>query len=169
MRFFFTGFMGSGKSFWAKKMSLSLSIPYIDLDEYIEAKEKMTISDIFNLKGEAYFRQYENLCLKEIVSLHDHFILSCGGGTPCFHDNKKIMKALGKIIFLDVSIETLTKRLIENKEQRPILRNIPNDEMQTYIENLMSFRKTFYEDYYIKVDADLINETTFVDLLKQYV
>ena len=91
MRFFFTGFMGSGKSFWAKKMSLNMSIPYIDLDEYIEAKEKMTISDIFNLKGEAYFRQYENLCLKEIVSLHDHFILSCGGGTPCFHDNKKIM------------------------------------------------------------------------------
>ena len=79
------------------------------------------------------------------------------------------MKALGKIIFLDVSIETLTKRLIENKEQRPILRNIPNDEMQTYNENLMSFLKTFYEDYDIKVDADLINETTFVDLLKQYV
>ena len=169
MRFFFTGFMGSGKSFWAKKMSYNLSIPHIDLDEYIETKENMSISDIFSIKGEDYFRQFENLCLKEIVSLHDHFILSCGGGTPCFYDNKKIMKALGKIIFLDVTIETLTERLIREKLQRPLLKNIANDEMQLYIEQLMLQRKTNYEDYDIKVDVDRINEITFTDILKQYV
>ena len=169
MRFFFTGFMGSGKSFWAKKMSCNLSIPHIDLDEYIEKKENLSISDIFSIKGEDYFRQFENLCLKEIVSLHDHFILSCGGGTPCFYDNKKIMKALGKIIFLDVTIEKLTERLIREKLQRPLLKNIANDEMQLYIEQLMLQRKTNYEDYDIKVDVDRINEITFTDILKQYV
>ncbi len=169
MRFFFTGFMGSGKSFWAKKLSKRLAIPYIDLDEYIEAKEQMTVAEIFTTKGEDYFRQYENLCLKEIVSLHNHFILSCGGGTPCFYNNKKIMKALGKIIFFEVAIETLTVRLIRKKAKRPLLQHIANEDVHCYIENLLLQRKTCYEDYDIKVDADLINETTFANILKEYV
>jgi shikimate kinase len=169
MRFFFTGFMGSGKSFWAKKLSAHLDIDFIDLDEYIESKEKMTVSQIFETKGEDYFRYFENFCLKEIVSNHDKILIACGGGTPCYHDNKKIMKALGKIIFFDVDINTLTVRLIRKKAQRPLLHHLKDDEIKNYIETKLQERNTCYQDYDIKVEADLINETTFANILKQYV
>ena len=87
MKIVLLGYMASGKSNIGKKLSKKLSMSFIDLDDYIIEKEKMTISDIFKAKGEIYFRLIENKYLKEILLEKKDFILSLGGGTPCYANN----------------------------------------------------------------------------------
>src|SRR3954463_10365891 len=97
---FLIGLMGSGKTFWAHKLSAILNIPAFDLDTEIEKAESKTIAEIFVEKGEAYFRKKENEILKNF-SDNKNFILSTGGGTPCFHDNIDWMNVQGITIWID--------------------------------------------------------------------
>ena len=71
MKYFFVGFMGSGKSYIGRKVSKKLNLQYIDLDEYIEQAEDSSILEIFNNKGESYFRKLEKKYLEEIIKRND--------------------------------------------------------------------------------------------------
>ena len=78
--------MGCGKSSVGKKLAKKMGFDFLDLDDYIEEKEKRTISEIFEKEGEAGFRGLEKKYLQEVSALKDK-IVSTGGGTPCFYDN----------------------------------------------------------------------------------
>ena len=84
--------MGSGKTTIGKYLSEKSYIPFFDLDTYIETKEKLSITDIFDKKGEIYFRKIEHLYLKEFLQDNDSYVLSLGGGTPCYAGNMDIIK-----------------------------------------------------------------------------
>jgi len=86
MNVFLIGLMGSGKTFWAHKLGVVLNMPVFDLDKEIEKAENKIIAEIFAEKGEAYFRGKENEILKSFAG-KNNFILSTGGGAPCFYDN----------------------------------------------------------------------------------
>ena len=115
------GFMGSGKS------SLSLELDKINIrklistDELIENRIGMSISDIFDRHGEAFFRKQEHMLLCDI-SKNDGQIIDCGGGLPLNPLNRELIKASGRCIYLKVSPETVILRL-EKDESRPLLRN----------------------------------------------
>ena len=115
------GFMGSGKS------SLSLELDKINIrklistDELIENRIGMSISDIFDRHGEAFFRKQEHMLLCDI-SKNDGQIIDCGGGLPLNALNRELIKASGRCIYLKVSPETVILRL-EKDESRPLLRN----------------------------------------------
>ena len=79
--------MGSGKSFFSKKLSDLINVKYVDLDVLIENDESMKIEDIFSKKGEVYFRKQERKMLKKIIKENTDCIISSGGGTPCFFNN----------------------------------------------------------------------------------
>ena len=85
MRYFITGFMGSGKTFWGKQWGEQFGLKFYDLDEEIEKREGKPVTAIFEEKGEDAFRKMEKETLCTYMKL-DNFILSCGGGTPCFHN-----------------------------------------------------------------------------------
>ena len=108
------GYMGSGKSSIGKKLSRKLRCNLIDLDDFIVEKEKASVKEIFDAKGEIYFRKKEEEYLKELLTLQEDTILSLGGGTPCFGDNMKyILESENtKSIYLKSSVKSLTDKLI---------------------------------------------------------
>ena len=112
------GFMGSGKSTLGKLIANRLDFNFIDLDDYIEENEKMSIPEIFNKKGEQHFRFLETQYLNEILS-GQNTVVSLGGGTPCFNNNIKKITTQSKSLFIDLPFEQLRQALREEVEQSP--------------------------------------------------
>ena len=138
------GYMGCGKTTIGKIISKITGKRFIDLDLYIESITNQTISDLFLLKGEIYFRKIESECLKLLMSKYDNIILSLGGGTPCYSNNIDLIKNSNSF-FLKHSIKVLSKRLINNKLYRPILQDVNNlDSMSDYIAKHLFERNYYY-------------------------
>ena len=115
------GFMGSGKSSLSLELDTINSRKLISTDELIENRIGMSVSDIFDRYGEAFFRTQEHMLLCDI-SNNDGQIVDCGGGLPLNALNRELIKASGRCIYLKVSPETVISRL-EKDESRPLLRN----------------------------------------------
>lgn len=145
------GLMGSGKSSLGRKLARRLSYDFIDLDEYIENQENRTIDTIFSDQGESHFRILESKAIKQINQ--ENLVISCGGGTPCFHDNMEFMNQNGTTIYLDVQPQILASRLINSKNQRPLLANLNESE----IANKLSILKAQREAFYNKANLKIIN------------
>lgn len=118
MRIYLIGMPGSGKSTVGKKLANKINYQYIDMDEYIENKLNKKIPLIFSEDGEAYFRLKEKEALNDFLNL-DNLIISTGGGVIKDKSNKDLMN--GKVIFIDVNISELEKRL-KNDNTRPLLK-----------------------------------------------
>ncbi len=145
MKIVLVGYMGSGKSTIGKLLADNLNYEFIDLDKYIESSEKMKIPKIFESKGEIYFRKKEFEYLNEILDTKDDFVLSTGGGTPCYGENMNaILLATSNVFYLKVSIAGLINRLISEKEHRPLISNIPNEELPEFIGKHLFERSYFY-------------------------
>ncbi len=142
-KIFLIGMMGSGKTTVGKKLSNKLHIPFLDLDQEIEKKEGKTIAQIFALHGEKYFREIEHEVLIALIE-KESFVLSTGGGTPCFYDNMEHMKQSGTSIYLQLHPKSLTDRLIHAKNQRPLIQNKSEDEILEFITNLLEKREAYY-------------------------
>ena len=137
--------MGSGKSTVGRELSKNLGIQFIDLDEFIEASENSTIPKIFEEKGEIYFRRKEYDYLKELLDADDDFVLSTGGGTPCYGQNMQaILKATHNVYYLNVPIKELVLRLSKEKEDRPMISNISDEELLEFIGKHLFERSFFY-------------------------
>lgn len=155
-RVYLTGFMTSGKSTIGPILANSLGWNFFDLDVVIEKKEMMSVVEIFNEKGEDYFRKVETQTL-DILSKSELSIISLGGGTIASKVNLDIMQKTGIIIYLKASSEQIYYRL-KNKINRPLFRELvlnerPKEEFIEKISSLMSER----EPYYLK--ADIIYDT----------
>lgn len=136
------GYMGSGKTTIGKELADNLQIPFIDLDQYIEVKEQLKITDIFDKKGEVYFRKKEHMYLKELMERTENFVLSLGGGTPCYANNHLYLQSTDvESIYLKASITTLEKRLTISTN-RPLLKHVTN--LKEYIAQHLFERNYFY-------------------------
>ncbi|MBT9190268.1 shikimate kinase [Zobellia russellii] len=145
MKIVLLGYMGSGKSTIGKLLSKERGLEFIDLDNYIEEAEQMPVPDIFKTKGELYFRKKEYAYLNEVLAQKDNFVLSLGGGTPCYGNNMQaVLDATKNAIYLKVSIAQLVNRLLKEKDQRPLIMNIPEDELPEFIGKHLFERSYFY-------------------------
>ncbi|MFV0530110.1 MAG: shikimate kinase [Flavobacteriales bacterium] len=155
------GYMGSGKSFIGKQLAHQLSFPFIDLDFYIEEKEKKSIASLFKEKGEIYFRKSEHYALLEILKNPSNCILSLGGGTPCFYDNMKHINQNSISFYLKNSISTLSTRLQIEKEHRPIISHLKDEQIPEFIAKHLFERRFFYEKatYTLEVDQQPLEKT----------
>ena len=118
IRIFLTGYMGAGKTTLGKAFACEISVPFIDLDWYIEERFHKSIRELFTERGEASFRELERNMLHEVGEFED-VVVSTGGGTPCFFDNMEYMNGCGQTVFLDVHPDILFRRLRVAKLQRP--------------------------------------------------
>ncbi|MCR4831007.1 MAG: shikimate kinase [Pseudobutyrivibrio sp.] len=146
---FLIGFMGTGKSTIAKGLSAAYHLKVVEMDELIEKRQGMSISDIFAKKGEEYFRKLETELLKEIQH-EKNVVVSCGGGTPLRSENVNAMKENGKVVLLNATPESIFER-VKNNHNRPLLENNKNVD---YIKDMLAGRK----DKYFAA-ADIIIET----------
>ena len=145
MKIYFIGFMGCGKTHWAKLLGKKLDLPFFDMDELIIEKEEKSINDIFKDEGEEYFRLVEKDVLHMITESHETFVMATGGGTPCFYNSIDYLKKQGTVVWINCSTEILYKRLLEEREKRPLLTNIPDAELKSYVIKKYSSRKIFYQ------------------------
>lgn len=166
MRLFLIGFMGSGKTHWGKLLAQQLQLPFYDLDEEIVKLEKLSIQQIFQDKGEEYFRFKEKELLEALIEDHDKVVVSCGGGTPCFFNNIEVMKRYGKVLWLNTHIDTLVQRLIKGKQQRPILKNISDDELKVFIVKKMQERKLYYDQADLMVHEEVATIESLLNSIK---
>lgn len=137
---FLIGFMGAGKSTIARALQRELGFPLIEMDERIVKEQGMSINDIFAQYGEDHFRDIESQLIVDIGK-EEPSIVSCGGGVVVRPQNTQNMKAIGRIVFLKATPETIYER-VKNSTDRPILNGHMNVE---YIAELMEKRRALYE------------------------
>ncbi|WP_289041155.1 shikimate kinase [uncultured Zobellia sp.] len=164
MKIVLLGYMGSGKSTIGKLLSKERGLEFIDLDNYIEEAEQMSVPDIFKTKGELYFRKKEYAYLNEVLAQKDNFVLSLGGGTPCYGNNMQaVLDATKNAIYLKVSIAELVNRLLKEKDQRPLIMNIPEDELPEFIGKHLFERSYFYNQTDKVISSNGKNPEEIVD------
>lgn len=148
------GYMGCGKSHISKILSEKINFKLIDLDKEISRRNKLTIPEIFEKKGEIYFRKLERETLEEILATEENLILSLGGGTPVYYNNMEIINNNSKSIFLRASIGTLTERLSKQKEKRPLIANISDENLPEFIAKHLFERNEYYNKALISINTD---------------
>ncbi len=114
------GYMGSGKTTLGKKLSSRLGLKFIDTDSMIEKQQNCSIQEIFNTKGESYFRELEKKLIFELKK-EQNLLISTGGGLPCFNDLMAELNELGITIYLKRPAKELANRVIRSKKKRPLL------------------------------------------------
>lgn len=145
MKIVLVGYMGSGKSTIGKEISKIVGISFYDLDEVIEKKEQKSIKNIFETKGEIYFRKIEHEILNDFLESNDDFILALGGGTPCYANNHVFLQNKDiSSFYLKMSVEALVSRLKNEKEKRPIIANLSNDELDEFVRKHLFDRNYYY-------------------------
>ena len=145
MKIFLVGLMGSGKTDLGKKVSKSIKLPFIDLDEVLEKQEGMPVFKLFSEKGHRYFRTIEAEALRK-QSEAPEFVMATGGGTPCYKGGMKFMNETGITIFLDTPLPDIMKRLDKGQRQRrPLLADVPDDEIEQKLQIILEKRLPFYE------------------------
>ena len=151
------GFMGCGKSTVGIKLSYRLRRALEDTDKLIEKKEGISISDIFAQKGEDAFREMETDCLRELLLSQESKVIATGGGLPMKKENHPLLKALGTVVYLRISPESVWERL-KGDTTRPLLQC---DNPTAKIEELLQKRASVYEaaaDIIVDVDGKDIEQ-----------
>lgn len=163
MKIYLLGFMGCGKTHWGKELSHKLKVPFFDLDEQIEASEGKKIVGIFAEEGEEFFRQKEKEILHLITESHESFIMACGGGTPCFFNNIDYMNSSGTTVWINCSVDCLHSRLVKEKEKRPLIRELTDEQLKSYIIKKFADRKIFYQQSSVIISEDDVSLEKIVD------
>ena len=166
MRIFLVGFMGVGKTYLGRALADSLGFAFVDLDEMIENSIGMTVPTIFQRLGEATFRKLEAENLRSLSNLTSA-VVATGGGAPCYHDNMNWMNENGITIYLFASPMLLAERLRLEKSTRPLLADIPENELVSFIESKISERANFYENCHIQFEIPA-KGIDGIDFLTQY-
>lgn len=147
--------MGSGKTHWGKILAERLGVPFLDLDAFIEENEGNTIPGIFAASGENGFRILERENLLRLAALPPA-VIATGGGTPCFFNNMRWMRKHGTTIYLKTSPEILFERLKNERDRRPLLKNLSEPELKNFIRERLEEREPFYRqaDFVWNQDGD---------------
>lgn len=168
MNIVLVGYMASGKSAVGKLLSSQLKLKHIDLDDFIEKKEQLSISEIFKKKGEVYFRKKETEYLKELLKKSDNYCISTGGGTPCYGNNMEIIQKFATSIYLKTSIHEIYKRLKFAKNKRPLIAHLSNDSLLEFIGKHLFERAPFYQKATATVLTDKKSTNEVVALIRNY-
>jgi len=144
-KIYLVGFMAAGKSTVARLLGTRLGWRAEDIDELIEARERMTVADIFARHGEPYFRAAEREILRLLLPLR-HTVVATGGGTFMDPENQRAIKLDGMAVWLDVPLETVIARLPADG-RRPLSAD------RAQMERLFAVRQAAYANANLRVDA----------------
>ncbi len=170
MKILLLGYMGSGKSAVGQRLAEVLQVPFYDLDKEIEIETKKTVSEIFNEKGEIFFRKTENEVLLKLLEARKNYVLALGGGTPCYGNIMQVITEHKEVtsIFLNTSLQELTKRLFPERTKRPLIAHIETEELlNDFIRKHIFERNYYYNQAHNKVKADGPVDTVVSEIVLQ--
>ncbi len=145
------GFMGCGKSYIGKRLAQKLGWEFLDMDDFLEANEGMTISQVFAEGGEKLFRELERSYLHATYDF-TKTVIATGGGAPCFFDNVDWMNTHGQTVYLKTPVPILVERLKSETAHRPLLAGKTTEALAAFITNKLAERSQFYEQAKIIFD-----------------
>ncbi len=157
------GFMGTGKTTVGKALAKRLGIKFVDMDDIIEERERMTISDIFEKKGEPYFRHAEKMVAKDIA-IQSGLVVAAGGGAIIDDENVKNFKSTGVIFCLVATPDRIFERT-KGHIHRPLL-NVSDPKEK--IAELLAKRAEYYARADYRVDTTDLSIDEVVDKIAEH-
>ena len=151
-KLYIIGFMGSGKTTTGSRLAGLLGWNFTDLDKSIEKYAGKTIPEIFAVQGETWFRNLETEVLRSLRSESDT-VISTGGGAPCFGDNMDFMLETGLTIYLKLTPAQLKSRLSNTRGERPLIKDLNDEGLLSYIEEKLEFREKWYSRAELTLDG----------------
>jgi len=142
---YLVGFMAAGKTTVAKALGKRLGWRVVDIDDLVEQRERMSVSDIFARHGEPYFRMAERAALTDQIGV-PHLVVATGGGTFAEPQNRALINADGLSIWLDIPLERALAR-VPADGRRPLAAD------REAFERLYHLRRHSYQQAHIRVDA----------------
>jgi shikimate kinase len=146
---FLVGPMGAGKTTIGRLLAERLQLQFVDADKYIEDTTGANIPWIFDVEGEAGFRERETKAIEEL-SQQDGILLATGGGAVTRDVNRALLQQRGVVVYLYATVEQQFERTARDRN-RPLLQN---DNPRQVLENLFQVRDPLYRDV-----ADIIVTT----------
>ncbi len=163
MKIILVGYMASGKSTIGKLISESLNVSFYDLDHLIETDLKLKVNEIFEQKGELFFRKKEREVLMDFLNTTDNYVLALGGGTPCYYDNFELYQSESiHSVYLKASVTTLLERLKSQIATRPLVARLNKEELQDFVAKHLFERNYFYHQVENVISIDNKKESEIV-------
>ena len=156
--------MGSGKSTHGSKLARKTGFDFVDMDLLIEETAGMTVARIFEEHGESVFRKWEHDILLELCN-RENLVISTGGGAPCHNDLMQIMSNHGATVYIKLSPKALKDRLLNSKNERPLIKGKSELELLEYITSLLTEREKIYHQARYIVDGINLQTDELIGLL----
>lgn len=166
MKVFLVGMPGSGKSTLGKQVARLMNMCFIDLDVEIENLTRISIREVFQQHGEAYFRELERDMLDKLIHENESFVMATGGGTPCFHDNMKAMNKVGLSIFIDLpSHEIISRMSKKGIADRPLFQEMDTKDLVTEFDKKFKHRIPYYRQAKLEISGDYVTAERIIHLI----
>jgi shikimate kinase len=159
------GYMGAGKTKLGKKLASALELRFADLDAFIAEKSGLSPSEWIDTRGELAFRKAERMHLIELMENFDG-ILACGGGTPCYYDNARLMLEGARCVYLSAPPAYLASRLRGEQNKRPLIRDLSESDLTEFIAKHLFERRPFYEQAHRSLRIDSMSAAQRLSELK---
>ena len=155
------GMMASGKSTIGRLLAKKLNLKFFDTDFIIEKKAKMKIVEIFQKKGEPYFRNLEKKIILNLLN-KNNCVISLGGGAFINETVRKVAQKDNATIWLNWNLKTLIDRIKKNNK-RPVASNLSNNELK----DLLIYRSKIYSKANYKIECENMQKAEIVNKIIQ--
>ncbi|CCU79347.1 3-dehydroquinate synthase [Halanaerobium saccharolyticum subsp. saccharolyticum DSM 6643] len=162
MKIVLTGFMAAGKTTVGKKIAAYKNFNFYDSDDLITEREEMSIKEIFEIKGEKYFREVEKRVITELLNSKEDLVLAPGGGAVLNQELREMMINKAEVFCLDISAEEVLKRNSESKIVRPLLEV---DKPLDMVRSLLEERNQYYAEIPFHIDSEKYSAEAIADII----
>ena len=138
------GMPGCGKSSVGRELARALGLPFVDLDAEIVRTAGASIPEVFRHHGEARFRELEHDALARVASA-PATVVACGGGVPLREDNRALLRETGTVVWLNVPLASLRRRIRDVLDARPLVKD-PLDLERIYRERESTYRRVAHHE-----------------------
>ncbi len=167
MRIYLVGYMGSGKTKTAEALAKIFNYKIADTDKLVVDKTGKTISSVFEIEGQEFFRDIEKDVLRSTAK-SENIIVATGGGTPCYFDNMDWMNENGVTVYLEANAGLLFHRLATSRAGRPLIEKLNDIELVEQITGHLAVRIPVYRKAMITVNAASLNPKSLAEKIRAF-
>ncbi len=170
MLIFLVGYMACGKSTIGRKLNKKLNVKLYDTDKEIVVAEGTSVAEIFDTKGEEYFREVENKVIKSLIDNNVDAVISTGGGAPIWGDNMQMMNEAGLTIYLSRTADNIARRISQHgREKRPKLRGLSDSELIEVMQKGIAERDDRYREARLVIEANEYSDDMIIDVILSHI